>query len=205
METDYSEFAEQAFDNILDALESIKLNCITILTGDNGSGKSLIRKVLHQQLKKENNDELVKVASTSMDMRTGLHSELGGGGVFKRDMEWVSTSGNSIHFVQALLNSTKDRYIVIDEPEIGMGLSMQKSFGHWLNSRLPEVMENNFGVMVITHSKELVKELSTDHNFVNIQKKTESEWLAAEPELIDLDEWDKQSNALFKLLQTKLK
>lgn len=196
-------WAEEAFDNLVDALESIHANEITVLTGDNGTGKSLIRKLLWKQLEEELGFR-VKVADTSMERRTGLHSELGGGGVFCRDAEWVATSENSIRFMRSVLMAD-ERFIVLDEPEIGLSESMQLSVAKFLNEKLPEVMKKNYGVLIITHSKIIIENLDCIGKFVNIQKLTKEDYLAKEPECIDLEEFDKRSSALFKLLQSHLK
>lgn len=201
----YEQWAQAAYENILDTLDRIHLNKVTILTGDNGTGKSLIRKVLASSLKDENNGVIPKLAHTSMEQRTGLHSEMGGGGVFLRDNEYSATSSNSIHFIKGVLNSSHGRYVVIDEPEIGMSLSMQASVGEWLNKTLTENKEKYLGVLVITHSKEIVRRLTCSDTFVNIQGLDMSGWLNQEPELIDLDEFDEKSTTLFKLLQEHLR
>ena len=198
-------WTDKAIENIIDAIDKIRFDRVTILTGENGSGKSLIRKLIPYQLKEKNGGELVKVASTSMDRRTGLHSEMGGAGVFCRDNEWVATSSNSLGFIKGLLNSTKDRFVVIDEPEIGMSDTLKISVGNWLNKNLPELLDRNKAVMIITHSKDLVKEITFDHDFINIQGLTEEEWMNEKPKLIDLDEWEERNDELFKALQKRLK
>ena len=111
----YKEWAQEAYENILDALDQIKTGHVTILTGDNGTGKSLIRKVLCSSLRNQENDDTIKIADISMEKRTGLHAGLGGGGVFFRDVEWVATSDNSLSFLYSLFNSAKDRYLVLDD------------------------------------------------------------------------------------------
>lgn len=202
----HSEYAEQALENIFSAIDQIHLGNLTIVTGDNGTGKSLIRKVVASHLTRENNGNLVKVASTSMERRTGLHSEMGGMGVFMRDAEEDATSYSSLYFLEGLLKSTKDRYVVIDEPEIGMSQNLQFSVGDWLVKKLPEVLGNNKGVMVITHSKEIVRQLSKlEHVFINIQKKDEETWLNEEPSLIDLDDFKNKHLELYRIISDHLK
>lgn len=201
----YTEWAEQTFQDILDALDQIKVGQIQVLTGDNGSGKSLIRKVLCTTLRERENDNTIKVSDISMERRTGLHSELGGGGVFLRDTSWYATSSNSLGFLKSILNGITNRFVVLDEPEIGMSQDLQLSVGKFLSDKLPTILKDNKGVLIITHSKELVRNLTVEHTFINIQKKTESEWLNETAKYIELDEFEKKCSALFKLLQTKLK
>lgn len=201
----YKEWAQEAYENILDALDQIKTGHVTILTGDNGTGKSLIRKVLCSSLRNQENDDTIKIADISMEKRTGLHAGLGGGGVFLRDVEWVATSDNSLSFLYSLLNSAKDRYLVLDEPELGMSQDLQKSIGIYLSKRIPETMKENRGVLIITHSREFVRSLSVEHVFVNLQKKSEEEWLNESAKEIDLDDFRKKCDALFNLLRDHLK
>lgn len=201
----YKEWAQEAYENILDALDQIKTGHVTILTGDNGTGKSLIRKVLCSSLRNQENDDTIKIADISMEKRTGLHAELGGGGVFLRDVEWVATSDNSLSFLYSLLNSAKDRYLVLDEPELGMSQDLQKSIGIYLSKRIPETMKENRGMLIITHSREFVRSLSVEHVFVNLQKKSEEEWLNESAKEIDLDDFRKKCDALFNLLRDHLK
>ena len=201
----YKEWAQEAYENILDALDQIKTGHVTILTGDNGTGKSLIRKVLCSSLRNQENDDTIKIADISMEKRTGLHDGLGGGGVFLRDVEWVATSDNSLSFLYSLLNSAKDRYLVLDEPELGMSQDIQKSIGIYLSKRIPETMKENRGMLIITHSREFVRSLSVEHVFVNLQKKSEEEWLNESAKEIDLDDFRKKCDALFNLLRDHLK
>ena len=201
----YKEWAQEAYENILDALDQIKTGHVTILTGDNGTGKSLIRKVLCSSLRNQENDDTIKIADISMEKRTGLHAGLGGGGVFFRDVEWVATSDNSLSFLYSLLNSAKDRYLVLDEPELGMSQDLQKSIGVYLSKRIPETMKENRGMLIITHSREFVRSLSVEHVFVNLQKKSEEEWLNESAKEIDLDDFRKKCDALFNLLRDHLK
>lgn len=201
----YKEWAQEAYENILDALDQIKTGQVTILTGDNGTGKSLIRKVLCSSLRNQENDDTIKIADISMEKRTGLHAGLGGGGVFLRDVEWVATSDNSLSFLYSLLNSAKNRYLVLDEPELGMSQDLQKSIGIYLSKRIPETMKENRGMLIITHSREFVRSLSVEHVFVNLQKKSEEEWLNESAKEIDLDDFRKKCDALFNLLRDHLK
>lgn len=200
----YEEYAAGAFNNICDALDQIHLGKITILTGDNGTGKSLIRKVLASNLAKENGGEIVQLAHSSMDQRTGQHPHLSAMSVMMNDNPWSATSTNSYRFIKALLESSPNRYIVIDEPEVGMSQSLQASVAEWLNKTLGETKNNYLGVLVITHSKEIVKRLTTAEVFVNIQKKTKEEWLNSEPELMDLEDFEEKTLALFRVLRDKL-
>lgn len=201
----HSEYAKRALDNIFNSLDLIQLGHLTILTGENGTGKSIIRKCLGSHLKSQYPDEHVQTATMSMDNRTGLDT---GSDVtcFTRDLNWTCTSENSIHLLKTFLNSVEDRYLIIDEPEVGMSDSLKLSVGQWFTKRFPEVLGNNKGILLITHSKEIVRKLKTlEHVFINIQGKDEETWLNEEPSVIDLDEFENRNNELFHILQEHLK
>lgn len=200
---DYTAYAEECLDNIFNALDKFHCGEVFVLTGENGTGKSLIRKVLHQQLK-ETDGEDVKIAALSMDLRAGLGDGTGSR-AFIADVDWTCTSENSFHNLKGILKSATDRFIVIDEPEVGMSDSLQASIGVWLSEKLQEVITRNKGVLIITHSKHLVRNLNINHVFVNMQGKSEEEWLIEKPQLIDLEEYEAKNDALFKLLQKHLK
>ena len=205
MKKDYKEYAEKALDDIFTALEQIKAGEITVLTGENGTGKSLIRKVIGSEIARQLDCDRVNVAATSMDLRSGINEWGSAENAFVRDMEWLATSQNSLNNINGILRGPKNRYVVLDEPEIGMGLNLQASVGELLKLKLPEILKENLGVMVITHSKEIVRRLSGTSNFVNIQGLSEEEWLNQTPYAIDLDEFQEKSNALRKLLSKHLK
>lgn len=193
---------EDHIDNLIDIRESIKLNEVTILTGDNATGKSVIRKTLWQHINDLLGIEEQKsfVSDISMERRTGLHPEMGGGGIFLRDCGWTPTSMETYRFIKGVfqaLNSNK-RFIVLDEPEIGASREVQKAFAKYINNFYEDIHDNNkcYGLLVITHSDEIIKNLKCD-NFLNIQGLTKEEYLNREIKDIDLEELEKFSLDLF--------
>lgn len=193
---------EDHIDNLIDIRDSIKLNEVTILTGDNATGKSVIRKTLWQHINDLLGIEEQKsfVSDISMERRTGLHPEMGGGGIFLRDCGWTPTSMETYRFIKGVfqaLNSNK-RFIVLDEPEIGASKEVQKAFAKYINNFYEDIHDNNkcYGLLVITHSDEIIKNLKCD-NFLNIQGLTKEEYLNREIKDIDLEELEKFSLDLF--------
>jgi ABC-type Mn2+/Zn2+ transport system ATPase subunit len=193
---------EDHINNLIDIRDSIKLNEVTILTGDNATGKSVIRKTLWQHINDLLGIEEQKsfVSDISMERRTGLHPELGGGGIFLRDCGWTPTSMETYGFIKGVfqaLNNDK-RFIVLDEPEIGASKEVQKAFAKYINNFYEEIHDNNkcYGLLVITHSDEIIKNLKCD-NFLNIQGLTKEEYLNREIKDIDLEEIKKFSLDLF--------
>lgn len=197
----YSEYAEQCLENIFNTLDKIHCGQIHILTGENGSGKSLIVKTLQHHLNNEEND--VKVATWGMNKRAGIDDGTGMR-AFIADTDWTCTSENSLGMIKNILKQT-NRFIVIDEPEVGMGETLQASLGNWLSKQLPEVIKQNKGVLIITHSKHLVRNINCEHVFLNMQGKDKETWLNEIPSVIDLDEFEARNLALFNLLRDHLR
>lgn len=173
---------------------------LTILTGSNASGKSVIRKLMQRAIADRLGLEPDKpcVASLSFMTRAGLDSFRGIN--FLRDTEWSATSTNSIRLAKGVLKS-KDRFIILDEPEIGMGEEMQLAFAQYINSIKKDVLERSHGLLVITHSRIIVKELENDA-FVNIDHRcyTKQDWLNRDIVPTDFDQFEKRSDALFKAI-----
>ena len=206
---------EDHIEHLINLRDKIYLNEVTILTGDNATGKSVIRKTLWQHI----NDLLgIKeeksfVSDISMERRTALHPEMGGGGVFLRDCGWTPTSMETYRFIKGIFQNLNDdnkkiskRFIVLDEPEIGASKEVQKAFAKYINNFYEKIHDPNkcYGLLVITHSDEIIKNLKCD-NFLNIQGLTKEEYLNREIKDIDLEEIEKFSLNLFRGIRDRNK
>jgi hypothetical protein len=199
-------------DNLVEILNSINVNnSVTILTGSNGSGKSLIRKqmlfrVARALEKDPKNGPLV--ASTSMEMRTGSNPEFGALSGAGRDNDVSPTSQCTLENIEALLvgKHGENRYIVIDEPEIGMGEEMVVALVNWLNEECSSLKKKKiYGVLVITHNRYIVENLKHEQ-FLNIDGyKTKEEWLERKIVPTDLKEFNKKSMDLFLAIRDRSK
>lgn len=187
-------------DRIIDVANAIQPNKITILTGGNGKGKSVVRKVSSFALaKKLNKDPQHLVASTSMQARTELRSDFGALSSCMHDTPSSATSENSLSNIKRVLKFT-ERYIVIDEPEIGMGEEFQLAIAKYISSKYD--VQENFGLLVITHSRIIVKNLPHDE-FLNLDGMTEQEWLNREIVAVDLDKFEEESSELYMAIQKR--
>lgn len=202
--------AEVRFQRILDILKNNTFtHRTTILTGSNGSGKSFIRKAIGQkiQLELEAVGEKVDrnhlVASVSMERRTSSDPFCEAMNAFNHDASWNPTSEETFHFVQGLLKQN-ERYLVIDEPGIGMSEEMQLLLCKEINENLLGL--NSYGVLIIIHSRTIVKNTSHDQ-FINIDGLTEDQWLTREPKLPNytFDEFEIASHELFLAIEKRLK
>jgi energy-coupling factor transporter ATP-binding protein EcfA2 len=208
--TEFSEEVKSNYKKIQSAFYSININGITILTGNNGSGKSLIRKQLPFLFKKEYNLSDIKdtkgmIKSTSMDARTTSNPEWGALSSCLHDTEWIATSMNTLSSIKSVLNACRDsnaKYVVIDEYEIGCSEETIMALAKFISDSINTLITENIiqGAMIITHSRTGLKQIKYDH-FINIEGMTEDEWINREIKPTDLDKLDK--NELFSFIQTQ--
>ena len=191
-------------DRLIKIAESIELGKLTILTGSNGSGKSVIRKILptriQEKLGKDSPERLV--SSLSFMSRAGLNSMCGIN--FLRDSEWTSTGDNTVHLLKSIINHD-ERFIVLDEVELGMGEELQLATANYINSVKDEVLKKSYGILVITHSRIVAKTLKEDA-FFNIDGiQTKEEWLNREIVPTDLDQFEEDCDELFVAIRDRSK
>lgn len=213
MSENRKEELDSKIERIINITERVEPNKLTILTGSNGSGKSLVRKQLCFKLanKIEGADYKKLVVDVSMQRRTETHAHLGAMCNFMHDDPWNPTSISTYVFIETLFNSfltdAKDkRYIVIDEPEIGMSKESQLGFVAYLLNKLPEVMTKTHGIMLITHSECLVEALKDKAVFLNMDKDiTADEWINREIIPTDLEQLSEDSHELYLAIEERLK
>ena len=202
---------EEKKNAVLDAMDKINIHEVTILTGDNASGKSLLRKLLWSRLLEQLPDRDPKklIIDMSMERRTGSYASLGALSGMFRDNDVTATSCNSIHFIKMITNyqneKEKDkRYLVFDEPEVGCGEEVQLGLALWINKMREYIVTNTLGLLIITHSRHIVKNVNCD-NFINIEGKTKDEWLNREIVPKDPEELYKEADEFFLYLRDCLK
>lgn len=201
-------------DRIIDVVDEIVENGIgkvTILTGGNACGKSVIRKLLPARLSGKLGIDTKEaghlVCSTSMQLRTSGSSNYdiiaSGMARMSADLPWLSTSEQTINLVQQLFDScvkvedeSKKKFIVIDELEIGMSKETQLGACIWLNKIIKENKEKILGVLVITHSDTVVQNIESD-NFINIDGMNREEWINREIAPVMPDDLSAWASALF--------
>jgi hypothetical protein len=200
----FSENIEAHVDGLVDIMNKIPSKGVTILTGSNGSGKSLIRNQFIFQLAKRAGIDIKnykgKIGSVSMQKRTESNPEWSALSSCMHDTSWTPTSLNTIDLIDELL--IKDfEYYVIDEPEIGMGEEVVMSLVDYLNDKISEHSER--GYLVITHNRYIVENLNAD-NFFNCDGiKTKEEWINRP--LVKADLKILKENKLFDYIRDKNK
>ena len=184
--------AKEHLNKLIDIRDRIDLNKVTILTGGNGKGKSLIRKQVMGICYRDK----IKVWSCSMDKRAGLDDSLGGGNVFNRDCEWLPTSINTLDSFKGFYKY-EGTFGVLDEIEIGMAEESQAGVAIYINKHLEEYRAKNRGMLIITHSKYLASMIEADE-FINIEGMSREEWLNREIVPTDFDKLEEESNELYR-------
>ena len=97
-----------------------------------------------------------------------------------------------------MIQSKNADYIVIDEPEIGLGEELQLGLIDYLN----DVLKGR-GVLVICHSRIIAKGLRFD-NFINLEGVTFDQWINREPEKISIDEFKAFASGLFSAVRNRM-
>lgn len=191
---------EDYLDKILDIAWSIEPDVVTLLTGRNAGGKSLIRKLLRQTLADKLGKDKVTVAHASQELRTGSYASMGALSGLTRDIDWLATSQNTITTMEQSLKAKAD-YYVIDEPEIGMGEELQLGLVDWLNEKISFL---NKGVLLVCHSRLIAQGIKFD-TFINLEGMGYEEWTARVPQKISVEEFQEFSNSLFETVRTRNK
>ncbi len=187
-------------DDLIGIVDSIPQKQISILVGSNGSGKSLIRKVLPNRVG--------ETSQTSMEQRTSSNPEWGALSSSMQDTAWCPTSSETLRKIDALFVEEffTSRFIVLDEPEIGMGEETVMAVCDLLNEKLKEAskLEDFKGVLIITHNRYFVENLFSQNFFsTDSPNMTKEEWLNREITPIDLNSL--RENPLFKAVRDRLK
>lgn len=168
--------AETQYFKICEIFELIPLDGqVTILTGSNGSGKSLIRGQLPMRLREHPGKP--RLIHASQELRTASNSSLGAMSSFAHDLPWLPTSVMTIHTIKQVMKHAEGNYLVIDEPEIGCGEETVMAMAAWLNDQLSARPASCWGVLIITHSRYMVQNLRHDYFFNLDGYDTAEAWL----------------------------
>ena len=192
------------YENYIDFLgttsDSIKINEVTILTGRNAGGKSLVRRLLRDSIATQLCKKKVFIPHASQELRTKSNPEMGGLSGITHDVEWLATSHNTISTIEKVFTYKDADYIVIDEPEIGIGEELQLGLIDFINDKTKEFGK---GVLIITHSR--VTALGLKHDkFINLEGMSFDEWISREPEKISVYQFNEYSTGLFKAIRDRI-
>lgn len=196
---------EDYIDKLVGLGEQIKHNEVTILTGRNAGGKSLLRKQLPFFIAEAVGKEPKKVLipHASQELRTASQPSMGALSGMAHDLEWLATSDSTIDCIEKVFkHGEKADFIVIDEPEIGLGEELQLGLIDYLNEETAKLKEMGKGCLIICHSRLIAKNLNHD-NFVNLEGMSEDEWINRVPEKISVEDFKKFANDLFRAVRDR--
>ena len=208
------ELLDKHIDNILDVIDEIQEGKITVLVGNNGVGKSLIRKQLHFKWQRKYGKRKSYIRAVSMQQRTENRSvDWGALGFMLHDDETTPTSLWTYYLIKNTfkLDDTKKYYYVFDELELGMSKETILSVLNKIAEQIPEFLEKSLGILVITHSDFVadyfMKNFECD--FFNIGfgavEKDYNAWKNRKLVEVDLDWLEDWSNKLYHRINERSK
>lgn len=198
-----------AYERLLDIFTDWNTKGVTILTGNNGSGKSVIRRhipaIYRDNKKNKKVDTKGWVKSTSMDARTSSNPEWGAMSSIMQDTGWIATSQNTYHNISSLFKAVEKggtKYLIIDEFEIGCSEETILAIAKFISDNLERLIAEGKleGACIITHSRVACTHIKHDH-FVNMEGLNEEQWTIREVIPTDLEELDR--NELFFHIRNK--
>lgn len=198
---------DKQIDIIAETANAVQLGKVTVLTGKNGSGKSLLRKLISKFISEKSGLPMEKcVSSVSMESRTQRKHEFSAFNSLGIDDPSNPTSGETLYNIDQLVKNaiSKDnqRYLVIDEPEIGMGEEMVAALTIKLNGLFATLPEGCLGVLIITHNRYLVKHLNSA--FLNIQGLDRDGWLNREIVPTDIEKFKEDALGLYRAVNARV-
>ena len=169
--------------------DGIEYGKVTIITGPNGYGKSLLRKLLTTV---KDGDKEFKVASVSMERRTTKNHDFAALASMAIDDPTDATSNATCYLIESVMNQD-DRFFTIDEPEIGMGKEMLLGLIESIKIKIDELKAAGkfHGILFITHSEFFIEHMPHD-KFINLEGMIYDEWKNREINPISpkqLSEW----------------
>ena len=199
---------EERAEQIKQMADKIELGQITLLTGSNGSGKSLIRQQIRFRIAKKlggDCDPLKITADISMAKRASSIPSLGAlSGIFM-DEPTDPTSLCSYSNVETLLNTfvknteSSKRYLVLDEPEIGMTKESQLGLAWLIKENVEALLQKTYGVLIISNSEYFISRLANIGVFLNMDGyESVDEWVNRTIIPTDFSKLSKESSDLYR-------
>jgi energy-coupling factor transporter ATP-binding protein EcfA2 len=193
-------FQPDADNNNLPAIETTLdkgQGKLVIITGDNASGKSLVRRLVHSKLHKKKT-ELIHISQQGRTTE-GLHRAF----IYGAE-DWESTGAISANTLQKSLKTSRSRgekhCLFWDEPDIGLSDNYAAGLGVAIRNFIadpPALLQMAF---LVTHNKALVKQLMPLKPW-NLRLggcPSLQEWLDAEIVPASLDELYEKSHDRFR-------
>lgn len=212
---------------LVEIIEDIDTEGISILTGSNGGGKSMIRQQFALKYKngKIENPNKRKCKAISMQLRTSTNPAFGALSSAMLDNEASPTSLNTFNLIQGVFQASglykeikegevealsETGYIILDEPEIGMAEETVTALVLWLFKHISLLKREKIGLMIITHSRLLVDmflahsiENNYSLNFYNLDNLSIEEYVDKNRVIIPTDLELLKSNYMFDAIRER--
>lgn len=195
---------EEHINYLIDVVNAIDTNKITVLTGPNGYGKSLIRKLMPSHVAEVRGVEGRKqcTASISMQQRTNSNPAWGALSSIMCDMGHNPTSLESYNLASRLSQKNLDgMYLIFDEPEVGMSEEGILGWTEWFKKNFSDYKH---GALIITHSRIMVEQLNGMSEFINLAGMTRDEFLKRKVEPLDFEKLSDFSHKLFLAVEDRI-
>ena len=173
---------------------------LLIITGDNASGKSYVRKLICFALKKYSKIEPMHVSQQGRCTEGFMRAFMYG------DESYESTGVISCKAVEGGINTCKSREnphcIIWDEPDIGLSDDYAAGMGVKLREFIEGLPELTWGVVISTHSKVMVQQLvELDPSHLRLGGCPDLKaWLESKPTPKSLEELAERSHAVFRAI-----
>jgi len=181
---------------------------LTIITGPNASGKSVLRKILNSAAY-DNNILYINTSQSDRSNSSGLKRVA----MYGSELD-DSTGYNSVKCLLGAFrttnNSEKNNIVMLDEPEIGCSEEVQAAMGKRIADEMSnlETKSKLLCCFVITHSRELVKSLmhlKPSHWRLSNDGLTLSEYTNREVIPANLEELIEQGHKTWSLVEKTMK
>jgi hypothetical protein len=175
-----------------------------VITGENATGKSFMRRLYHIVCKKEK----IEFIHISQESRVD-------GGVMSAFVygseNWESTgyisSKTILNGISTCQSRDNDHFILWDEPDIGLSEKYAGAAGVAIKKYVENISNYTRGCIVITHSKPLVKQLLPLHpSYLRLgDNLCLNDWINKDQEPGDLKELGENNIKMFKSISSIMK
>jgi hypothetical protein len=176
---------------------------VLVVTGQNASGKSYLRRIISAALK--TNDKDMEVMNISQEKRTGADgsSTIANSFIFG-DERTQATGVNSLRTVTVGITTCRGREkmhaITWDEPDLGLSDEYAMDLGHKIADFAKEPTKT-FLITVISHRRELLQPIAEcDHHYIHVGPEKPGNllaWINRKVVRLDIDDLQKKSREQF--------
>ena len=139
---------------------------LIVITGSNASGKSLLRRIVSNNGRKNN----LLVADLSHERRTTQDiTRAFLYGDENSDSTGNITASSLIGLFRTSAKWNENHLLIIDEPEIGLGEEAQMGMGIYIREKIESASDKLHNIVIFTHSRYILEELNKiDHHYHHV-------------------------------------